>query len=197
MLQDEYFVIRRQNNDNYPLFSWDQLSGQFGMGKPAEVNEPIKLRLRDPVSPNFEWADYHVAPAPVVSKRIFDALTPLTLHGVQFVPAKVRNPRDPFSEPRDYWLIHVWNRIHCLDKEKSELDVDEVDGEIWGIKKLVLNEKTLGMFELRKRMMFELAEDTSVLLVHKRVKDTIESVHPKGVRFFNAAQWNSDKTFEK
>lgn len=196
MLQSEYYVIESENNDNYPLFSWDQLSGQFGMGKPVEVNEPIKLRLRDSVSPNFEWADYHVAPAPVVSKHIVDALMPLDLHGVQFVPAKVRNPRDPFSEPCDYWLIHVWNRIHCLDNEKSELEVDEVDGEIWGIKKLVLNEKTLGMFELRKRMMFELAEDTSVLLVHQRVKEAIESVHPKGVRFFKATDWNSDKTFD-
>lgn len=197
MLQDDYFVIRRQNNDNYPLFSWDQIETEYGLGKPVEYKEPVKFRLGDPVSPKFEWVDFHSSPDPVVSKRIVDALLPLDLHGVQFIPAKVRNPSDPFSEPRDYWFIHVWNRIHCLDKEKSELEIDEVDGRIWGIEKLVLNEKTLGMFELRKRMMFELAEKTSVLLVHQRVKDAIESVHPKGVRFFEAAQWNSDKTFEK
>lgn len=196
MSQNEYFVIMRQNNDNHPLFALDQSSGDFGKGKPVEVKEPIKLRLRDPVSPNFEWVDYHIAPDPVVSKRIVDILLPLDLHGVQFVPAKVRNPRDPFSEPRDYWLIHVWNRIACLDKEKSELEFYD-DGSIFGIDKLVLNEKTLAMFELRKRMMFELSEDASVLLVHQWVKDAIESVHPKGCRFFKATEWNSDKTFEK
>lgn len=196
MLQDEYYVIESENNDNYPMFSWDQLSTEFGRGKPAELKEPVKMRLGDPISPNFEWVDFHIVPDPVVSKRIVDALLPLNLHGVQFVPAKVRNPRDPFSEPHDYWFIHVWNRIHCLDKEKSELEIDEVDGRIWGIDKLVLNEKTLAMFELRKRLMFELTENTSVLLIHQRVKDAIESVHPKGVRFFKATDWNSDKTFE-
>lgn len=195
MLQDEYFVIRRQNNDNYPLFSWDQIETEYGLGKPVEYKEPVKFRLGDPISPNFEWVDYHVASEPVVSKRIVDALTPLGLHGVQFIPAKVRNPRDPFSEPRDYWFVHVWNHIACLDKDKSELELYD-DGSIFGIDKLVLKEKTLAMFELRKRMMFVLSEDVSVILVHQQVKDAIESVHPKGVRFFKAAQWNSDKTFE-
>jgi len=197
MLQDEYYVIRRQNNDNYPLFSWDQSSGKFGLGRPVEVTEPVKLRLGEPIPPRFEWADYHSLPDPVVSSRIYEALLPLDLYGVQFVPATVRNPKDPFSATRDYWFIHVWNRIACLDKENSELDIDEVDGRIWGIDKLVLDEKTLTMFELPKRLLFELAEKTSVLLVHQTIKDAIESVHPKGVRFFKATEWNSDKTFEK
>jgi hypothetical protein len=196
MLQNEYYVIESENNDNYPLFSWDQTSGAFGMGKPVEFKEPVKFRLGDPLSPNFEWVDYHESPSPVVSKLIVNALLPLELYGVQFVPAKVRNPRDPFSEPRDYWFIHVWNRIACLDKENSEIELYD-DGTIFGIDKLVLNEKTLAMFELRKRMIFELAEDISVILVHQRVKDAIESVHPKGVRFFKAKEWNSDKTFDK
>lgn len=197
MLQDEYYVIESENNDNYPLFSWDQTSEAFGVGRPVEWKEPVKFRLGDPVSPAFEWVDYHVSPDPVVSRRIVDALTPLDLHGVQFVPAKVRNPRDPYSEPRDYWFIHVWNQIACLDKDKSDLVMSKSGRTIFSINKLVLNEKTLAMFELSKRMMFELTEDASVLLVHERVKDAIESVHPKGVRFFKAAQWNSDKTFEK
>ena len=53
------------------------------------------------------------------------------------------------------------------------------------------------MYELRKRLIFELAEKTSVLLVHQTIKAAIESVKPKGCRFFKAAEWNSDKTFEK
>jgi len=45
MLQAEYFVLMRENNDNYPLFSWDQPRGDFGMGKPVKYREPIKFRL--------------------------------------------------------------------------------------------------------------------------------------------------------
>ncbi|MCP4491871.1 MAG: hypothetical protein GY820_31890 [Gammaproteobacteria bacterium] len=196
MLQDEYYVIDRANNDNYPLFSWDQLSGDFGMGRPVEFKESIKMRLGDPISPNFEWVDYHKAPAPVVSKRIADVLAPMDIYGIQLVQAKVRNPKDPFSEIRDYWLIHVWNRIACLNREKSEIEYDEVDGQIWGIDKLVLDEETLGFFELRKRLVFELTEKTSVLLVHQTIKDAIDSVSPKGCRFFKATEWRSDIVFD-
>lgn len=195
MLQDEYYIMDRENNDNYPLFSWDQSSGKFGLANPINFDEPIKLRLRDPISPNFEWADFHKLPDPVVSKCVVDVLAPMDIYGIQLVPAKVRNPKDPFSEPRDYWFIHVWNRISCLNERESELEWDEVDGEIWGIEKLVLDEEILSLFELRKRQIFELAEDTSVLLIHQTIKDAIMSVNPLGCRFFKASEWNSDISF--
>jgi len=197
MLQEEYYIIERVNNDNYPLFSWDQLSGDFGMGRPVEYQEPVKFRLGSSASPNFEWVDYHSSPDPIVSKKIVEALIPLDLYGVQFVPAKVRNPKDksPFAEVKDYWFIHVWNRIACLDRENSELELYD-DGAIFGIEKLILDENTLGLFELRKRLIFELTEKASVLLVHQTIKDAIESVNPKGCRFFKATDWRSDIVFE-
>ena len=197
MLQDEYYVIESENNDNYPLFSWDQFENEYGLGKPVEYQEPVKFRLGDPLSPNFEWVDYHVAPEPIISKKIVDALLPLDLYGVQFVPAKVRNPKDPFSEVKDYWFMHVWNQIACLDKEKSDFTMSKSGRTIFGIDKLVLNEKTLSLFELRKRQIFELTEDTSVLLIHQSIKDAIDSVKPKGCRFFKATDWYSDIVFEK
>ena len=196
MLQDEYYVIERENNDNYPLLSWDQRSSLFRNNTaPVEIKEPVKFRLGDPLSPNFELVDFHVAPRPVVSKKIVDALMSIDLYGVQFVPAIVSNPKDPFSEIKDYWYMHVWNKIACLDKEKSEIDYDEVDGKIWDIDKLVLDEKTLSLFDLRKRQIFELAEKTPLLLIHQTVKDAIESVNPKGCRFFKVDEWYGDIVF--
>lgn len=195
MLQEEYYVIDRENRDHFPLFSWDQMESEYGMGKPVKYAEPIKLCLSEPISPEFEWVDYHKLPGPVISKRILDALLPLDLYGVQFVPAKVRNPKDTLAEPRDYWFVHVWNRIACLDEDASEVERYK-DGSIFEIEELVLDEEKLGMFEPRKRMVFELAEDISVILVHKEVKKAIESVQPKGVRFFKATEWNSDICFE-
>jgi len=196
MLQDEYYVIESENNDNYPLFSWDQLSGDFGMGRPVEYKESVKFRLGDPLSPHFEWVDYHVAPEPIISKKIVDALMPLDLYGVQFVPAKVRNPKDPFSDAKDYWYMHVWNQIACLDREKSEIRTNKAGTRIFAIDKLILDEKILSLFELRKRLIFELTEKTPLLLVHQTIKDAIESVNPKGCRFFKATDWRSDIVFE-
>jgi hypothetical protein len=198
MLEDEYYIIERANNDNYPLFSWDQVETEYGLGKPVEYKEPVKFRLGSSASPDFEWVDYHSSPDPIVSKIIMEALMPLNLYGVQFIPAKVRDPKDksPFAEVKDYWFIYVWNHIACLDKDKSEIEYDEIDGQIWGIDKLVLDEKTLRLFELRQRLIFELTEKKSVLLVHQTIKNAIESVSPKGCRFFKAAEWNSDIAFD-
>jgi len=195
MLQDEYFVIERENNDDYPLFSWDQQSGEIGLGRPVTIGEPLKLRLGEPIPPNPVYVDYHSVPYAAVSKRIVDVLAPLDIYGIQLLPAKVRNPEDPQSKLRDYWIMHVWNRISCLDRVNSDIECDEVDGGIWGIDKLVLNERTLAMFDLKKRQIFELAEKTSVLLIHKSIKDAIESTSARGYRFFKAADWNSDSTF--
>ncbi len=138
MLQEEYYVIARENNDNYPLFSWDQVETEYGLGKPVKLKEPVKFRLSNPAA-SFEWADYHSLPSPVISKLILDALLPLNLYGVQYVPAKVRNPDNRSEKPGDYWYMHVWNQIECLDRKNSELELYS-DGMIFGIDKFVMDE---------------------------------------------------------
>ncbi len=196
MLQDEYYVIKRENNNNYPLFAWAQSTGEYNMGKPVEYTEPLKMTLQKPVQRNFQWADYHSISGSAISRRILDVLLPLDLYGVQFIPAKVSNPHEPSAEPRDYWYAHIWNRIECLDWDKSELDLYD-DGDIASIKKMVFNEKVLGKIKPGKWMIFELEEDCTVHLVHESVKKAIESVEPTGVRFFKATEWDSDRIFEK
>jgi hypothetical protein len=199
MLQNEYYVVERENNNNYPLFSWDQKENEYGLGVPVQCSESLKFRLGDPIPKKIEWVDFHKAPKPVISPLLASTLTPLDIYGIQLIPAKVRNPKDPFSELHDYWFLHVWNRIACIDKSQSELeylDENEPDGMIFSIDKFVLNEDTLSRFELRKRLVFELAEKTSVLLVHQSIKDAIEAVKPKGIRFIPATTWNSDSTFD-
>ncbi|MEM9103019.1 MAG: DUF1629 domain-containing protein, partial [Pseudomonadota bacterium] len=159
--------------------------------------EPIKLCLGQPIPQNPELVDYHSNPTnPVISKRLFNILSPLNIYGIQLVPAKVRNPNGgPFDEPRDYWFMHVWNRIACLDKNKSELELYD-DGDIFSIERLSLNETILGQVDLKHRQIFELADNTSTLLIHQSVKDAILSIDPVGCRFFKATEWNSDIVFD-
>ncbi|VAW64393.1 hypothetical protein MNBD_GAMMA11-3266 [hydrothermal vent metagenome] len=195
MLQAEYYVLMRENNDNYPLFSWDQRRGDYCQGKPAEFKDSIKMLLGDPLSPNFEYVDFHKAPEFFISPRVAEVLAPLEIYGIQLVPAEVRNPLDPFSEIKKYCFLHIWNRIHCLDEENSEMQMNRAKTRIFSIDKLELDEKVLSMFELRKRLIFELSERTSVVLFHQTIKETIMNLNPKGFRFVPATDWYSDIVF--
>lgn len=195
MLQEEYYVVECENNDNYPLFAFDQKSVGTGQGVPIQYTEPLKLRLRDPIAPKFEWVDHHKAPEPLISFPLARILEKLNIYGIQLIPAKVRNPKDTSSELRDYYFVHVWNRIACIDRANSTLIVMK-SGMIFSIKKFVMDEAALQKVELKNRLIFELAEKTSILLMHQSIKDEIESINPKGIRFIPLAQWNSDSTFD-
>ena len=166
MLNDSYYVLERENNDNHPLFSWDQKSGLYGMGRPVAEPEKIKLKFGDPIPIKVELVDFHETPAPVISEQLTAVLMKLDIYGVQLVPAEVRDPRDPFSPLFNYYLMNVWNRIACIDKEMSTLDIDEDDGRIWDIEELVLDEDILGRFDLDKRLVFQLAEKPSRVAFH-------------------------------
>lgn len=196
MLQNEYYVVERENNDNHPLFSWDQKSARTGKGVPIEYSEPLKFCLGEPIPAKFEWVDFHEAPQPLISFPLARILEKLEINGIQLIPAKVSNPKDPFSDPKDYCFVHVLNKIPCLDKTQSIITTNTAGNLIWGIDKFALDDKALGLIELKNRLIFVLAEKTSILLVHQSIKDAIESINPKGIRFIPAIQWNSDSTFD-
>lgn len=195
MLQTEYYVVERENNDNYPLFSLDQKSVGTGQGVPIQYSEPLQFRLRNPISSKFKWVDYHIAPEPVISTDLASLLEKMVIYGIQLIPANVSNSKGRRSESRDYFFVHVWNRISCLDTTKSDL-IRMKSGMIFSIEKFVIDEIALQKIELKRRLIFELAEKTSILLMHQSIKDAIESIKPKGIRFIPAIEWNSDRTFD-
>jgi len=189
----EYFVIESENNNNYPLLEWDddQEDTPFRKSKPVSVTEPIKLCLGEPVPKHPIMVDFHELPKPVVGERIKNVLEPLNIGGIQLIPAHVLAGNDIY----DYWLLHVFNRIACVDREKSILSIDEDDGDILDIKSLVLDEKILGDIPLENRLVFVLAEYTSTYLFHQSIKDAIMAIKPEGLQFFQANQWGSSVVF--
>lgn len=194
MLQDDYFIIDSVNDASYPIFRWDQPRGSIGLGSPVSIQEPLKFKLGDPIPENYQWADFHVSPKPLISERLAKLLASLNIYGIQLLPAKVADANNPFPNPKDYYFLHVFNRISCTDKDKSQFDEYD-DGTIFGFDSLVLNETALSMVQPEHRMIFELAEDTSVLIIHRSLKNAIEEIKPSGLRFFKVSEWNSDCDF--
>ena len=188
----EYYIISRANNNNHPLFEWDQLSGMFYKGRPVEISEPVKLRLGSPVPKKPEMVDYHSLPESVVSERIKNVLEPMTIVGIQFVPVKVQGKNE--GEFFDYWLMHIYKKISCMDRKKSDYKVSE-SGRI-SVRKLVIDEAVVKDIPLEKRLVFELKEGASLFLVHKSVRDAVMAVNPVGVEFIDVDEWGIGSAFE-
>ena len=187
----DYYILARSNNDNYPLLEWDQKSGMFRKWKPVAISDPVSLRLGEPVPNNPEMVDYHSLPKPVVSEKINNILEAMEIYGIQLLPAKVKVNNDEL----DYWFVHIFNKIACLDLEKSQCEIDDDDGGVLDIMRLVLNDAVLEEIPLEHRLVFVLSEYTAVYLYHETVRDAIMSVNPVGLRFFNVDEWSTDSAF--
>ncbi|TQF12001.1 hypothetical protein FJV41_31230 [Myxococcus llanfairpwllgwyngyllgogerychwyrndrobwllllantysiliogogogochensis] len=189
----DYCVVTRAGSDRFPLLEWDEDGSRFYRGEPVVVTAPIKLRLGHPVPHNPVMADYHSLPRPVVAPRVKDVLEPLNLRGVQLVPADVLVQGE---DVRRYWLLHVYQRIACVDRRHSLLRIDEDDGDILGIQRLVLDGAALEAVPEESRLVFRLAESPSVHLFHRTVVDAVLALRPEGLRFIPTARWNDAADFQ-
>jgi hypothetical protein len=190
-INEDYYVINRAGGSQYPLLEWDQRSGIFSKGLPVTVTEPIKLRLGAPVPKKPVMVDYHSLPEPVVGQKIFNVLNPLDIDGTQLHPADVKMPD---GEKLRYWLLHVFNEIICVDRDKSKVSLSR-SGRVQGIDRLVLDEDILQNIPLEKRLIFVLKESVSTCLFHKSIMDAVMAVNPVGCRFFPVTSWNDDSSF--
>jgi hypothetical protein len=199
-INTEYFIVERENNNNHPLLEWAGTTFQGPLARsardsrPVQFTEPIQLKLGAPIPPMPEMVDYHSLPEPIIGQKIKDVLEPLNIEGIQFIPAKV-DTRDKGLGVFDYWYLHVYNRITCMDKEKSVCSYSP-SGRITDIKKLVLADYELKHLPLEERLIFVLKEYTSVYLFHESIKDKIMSDNPVGIRFFRVDKWGSSAAFE-
>lgn len=191
-MQCDYFVIERAGPNTYPLLGWDQSASAFRKGRPVSVAEPIQLRLAEPVPPTPLMVDHHSLPQPVVSHRLKEVLAALDLRGVQLVPADVRVGEAVLR----YWLVHMWRRIPCVDRARSQLNADEDDGDVLGIDKLVLDEDMLNRMPLEERRAFRLAECV-VHVFHRTVVDRVMNLtpSPEGLRFIPVPDWSDSSGF--
>nr|WP_223757927.1 DUF1629 domain-containing protein [Myxococcus sp. RHSTA-1-4] len=136
--------------------------------------------------------DHHSLPAPVVSSRLKECMEPLGLHGVQWVPADVRVGDAVLR----YWLMHMWRRLACVDRERSVIESSDSGLMLLGIDKLVLDETVLREIPLQERLAFRL-EEAAVHLFHRSVVDRVMSLSPppEGLRFIPVPDWNDSAGF--
>lgn len=188
----EYYRVHRSNDNNIPLLETeDNCPPYLDLGVPVENPEPLLFRLGKPVPKKPKMADYHSTPKSVISKKIFDVLSPMKIEGIQLLPARIRGANDELFT--NYWAILILNNLECVDEDLSECDITDINLE--DVEKLVLDRKKLAAIPLKKRLIFRLKEDRSYQLFHASVVEAIMAIKPEGIRFTNIEEWNEGSFF--
>ena len=185
----EYYRVYRANNGNFPLLIQDvkcpnYISKRFLIENP----ELMIYRFREPIPRKIVMADYLPFEGAVISKKIFDVLEYLAIEGLQLLPSKIIGAND--QEFVDYWTLHFYNRIECVDRNLSDCVFNF--SYLGKVKKIVLNKDILSKIPLHKRLVFKLKEDSAYKLFHVSIVEKIMAVNPTGVVFTNIEKWNSD-----
>ncbi|MFP2929477.1 imm11 family protein [Pyxidicoccus sp. 3LG] len=192
-MQTEYFVIEAAASNAHPMLAWDEYLPGLGGPRPAKpLGRPVKMRLRKPVPRNPVMVDHHELPDPVLSPRLKEVLEPLELHNVQFVLADVKVKPD---DVRPYWLMHVYNWIACIDRERSVLTFYD-SGDVLGVRKLVLDEKVLQEIPLERRRVFCPAETPATHVFHQSIVEKVLALQPEGLRFIPVDRWSDSAAFQ-
>jgi len=190
----EYYLLEWAGGNQYPLLKTDANCPPY-LRKKEFIENPEKMSfaLAKPIPRKPKMADYHPAPYPVVSKKIYDVLAPMNIKGIQFISAIVTGKNNEIYE--DYWFLNICNQYPALDREKSDCRWDSM-GIAYLMMTIVLNEEYLKTIPLEERLVFFLSENTVKLFFHKSVVDAIMATNPEGLRFYNVREWKEGQQFD-
>jgi hypothetical protein len=196
---DEYYIVTREGNDNYPLVCIDEerlpplkSGGMFASPGPLiQDGYVFPVKLNAPIPKNLEIVDFHPRPYMFSYRVIQDVAQRYDMPGIQWLPACIRHDG---KEYRDYVIMHSFNKIACLDKSKS--DFKQRGESRVSIKSLVLDKEALGSIPQKNRLIFKLKEKTSLIFMHQSIVDEIMKHEPKGIRFVKSRDWHIGVGFE-
>ena len=194
----DYYLIDNDNNPNYPVLDYKDVDDGdifYERGSVSGILE-LEMTLWKPAPRKPEIVDFHsVTSVLAFGSKLYAVLEPLKLHNIQFIPASIEVKKE--VRVNGYWLMHNFNRLECMDLDKSDCDVDEDDGDVVWIRKIVLSPEKLSKVPLEKRLFFRMKEDFPTHLVHKSVVDKIMDINPKGVKFTPVESWKQGMQFDE
>jgi hypothetical protein len=188
----EYYRIHRKADNSVPILNLDKGCPKYLYeDDPIENPDLLKLKLGPPVPKKPKMVDYLSLPESVVSKKVAEVLMKLKIDGIQLLPAVIKGKEDELFS--DYWAIHVYKNIKCVDENLSECKINP--GNLAYVKKLVLDKKILKDISLNERLIFRLKEDSAYEIFHVSIVDAIMATKPEGLCFTNIQKWTEASLF--
>lgn len=141
---------------------------------------------------SLDWRDYLIAPQPIISKKLRDAIAPVTGASCQFIPAKFSNA----TVRHEFFALNPLSCIdRCLDPKKSDCKLNE-SGDIKIVNVAVPDIQFIEeQLDEPQRLLFQ-CDHPSMVLCSDVVKEAIESVDPSGIKLFPIQEWNSHVVFQ-
>lgn len=106
---------------------------------------------------------------PVMSARLKEALIAAGVDNINFLPITLRNSET--GQTYEYFAFNLVGLVGAADMTKS--NITSHDGDFFGDS--VVHDLAIDESKINGLLMFRLKEKFSAVLVHKSVKDTIES----------------------
>ncbi|MBK9989735.1 MAG: hypothetical protein IPP19_03085 [Verrucomicrobia bacterium] len=163
----------------------------------AWMHHPPSLPMRGEFDPGREWdtvgvgiprALYLGAFSTFFRKDLLDAVLEAGVDNLDYYPAVLKDFRRPGNiEIHDYFAVNVLGLVYCLDQKKSEMmgltDEDETVFSDGVAKAYIDPRKTDGL------LMFRLGEACNAIVVHERVKRSIEAHKIPRIIFYGPGEW--------
>jgi hypothetical protein len=112
------------------------------------------------------------------STRLHSVLRRVGVDNIDYYPLRIVNPIAG-EVYRSHEAANILDVIHCIDREKSDLDIDDEDpSHLWYINRLVLLRERLG-----DAVLFRLGERPTTVIVRLDVKEAVERAGITGALF--------------
>ncbi|WP_419812951.1 imm11 family protein [Bacterioplanoides sp.] len=192
---EEYYLLYADGN--YAMIDIDdeilsetKRDGMFAASWPLIQDGYVyPISLGKPLPKKIEIVDYHDLPRTFSYRVIKDVAQRRDMPGVQWFSAYIHHNGQRYN---NYVIMHVFKKLECLDKEKSEY---KLRGKRYQLKKIILDKKSLDAIPLEHRLIFKLKEKTSLIYMHKTIVDEILQHNPVGVRFIKSKDWGVREAF--
>ena len=159
-----------------------------GLPKANDCSADAHFRMSDDYPDNLQLGDVleNMSDLLVVSQRVKELLEPGDLENNEVIPVKIKNHKDRLVE-EPYYIIHQVQQPDWIDREQSDLEVNDIDPEkIVFLHELVIDETKIDDSVSLLRM-----KGFSQAIVMKReLADKLVGAGAEGIRFNEFEDWD-------
>ncbi len=197
-LNQEYYVMSMDGANNHPLLDWGNIDFSFVLeSNPIEkstLDLPLKIVFGEPYPIEFEMADLLMLSTNLAaSETLKEIFEENKIYGVQFIPLEIKSNKGVVIT--GHYVMHVWNKLPAIDKKDYEGGKPNKFGNILDLHKFSLDENLLKDIPFEKRLIFELAENSTITVIHKSLFEKLNAKNLTGILFFRVDDWDANILF--